>query len=112
MREQSLDDTQLQQELSRGKGKLELLVTMYGRQVDFARWYQPVLQVDTQEIKASFVQNERTALRLDEGRYAARNLYVFPLAGLPPKGTVILVVHHSIEKTEVLRAPLDLGRMR
>src|SRR5262249_41474430 len=73
-----LNDKQRQEQIDRGKGKLQLLVTMYGRTVDFARYYQPVLLVAGREVKATFTQNERTALKLDDGRFAARNIYVFP----------------------------------
>lgn len=108
----ALTEKQRQEQLDRGKGKLQLLVTMYGRQVDFARWYQPVLRVGDREVKATFTQNERTALRLEHGRFAARNVYVFPLDGLPPRGTVSLVVRGSVDQKEILRAPLDLSKMR
>ncbi len=107
-----LSDKQRQEQLDRGKGKLQLLVTMIGPTGDFARWFQPALQVGPREVKASFTQNERTALRLEDGRFAARNIYVFPLEGVPPRGTVTLVVHHSVERREVLRVSIDLAKMR
>jgi len=109
---ESLSDKQRQEQLDRGKGKLQLMVTMFGRTVDFARWYQPVLRVEGRDVKPTFTQNERTGLRLEDGRYAARNVYVFPLEGLPARGTVTLVVRQSVEEREVLRVPLDLSRMR
>lgn len=111
-RGEPLGDKQRQEQIDRGKGKLQLLVTMYGRQVDLARWYQAVLRVGDREVKATFTQNERTALRLEDGRFAARNIYVFPLEGLPARGVVTLVVRHSIDQKDVLRAPLDLSKMR
>lgn len=111
-RGEPLTEKQRQEQLDRGTGKLHLVVTMYGRQVDFARWYQPVLQVGERVVKATLAQNERTALRLEDGRFAARNLYVFLLEGLPPRGTVTLVVRHSVEQKEILRARLDLSPMR
>jgi hypothetical protein len=107
-----LTDAQRDEQLERGRGKIQLLVTMLGRTVNFARWFQPVLRVNGGEVKATFIQNERTALRLDDGRYAARNVYVFPLEGLPLRGTVTLVIQHSIERKEVFRTQLDLSRMR
>jgi len=111
-KDEGLTERQLQEQLDRSRGKLQLTVTMYGRQVDFARWYQAALRAGAREIKATFAQNERTALRLDDGRFAARNVYVFPLEGLPLGGTVTLVVQHAVERREVLRAALDLGKMR
>ncbi|HEV8673919.1 MAG TPA: hypothetical protein VGX21_07730 [Methylomirabilota bacterium] len=107
-----LAEKQRQEQLERGKGKLQLLVTMVGVTADFARWLQPLLRVGEQEVKASFTQNERTALRLDDGRFAARNVYVFPLEGLPPRGTVTLIVQHTVQRRVVLRAPIDLSKMR
>jgi hypothetical protein len=107
-----LTDKQRQEQIDRSKGKLQLLVTLYGRQVDFARWYQAVLRVGQREVKATFNQNERTALRVEEGRFAARSVFVFPLEGLPPGGTVTLVVRNAPDQKEVLRVPLDLSKMR
>ena len=111
-KDEPVPDKQVQEQIERGRGKLQLQVTMYGPQVDFARWYQAVLRVGEREVKATFTQNERTALRTEDGRFAARNIYVFPLEGLSPQGTVTLVVQHSIERREILRAPLDLSKMR
>lgn len=111
-KDEPLAERQLQEQLGRGQGKLQLTVTVYGRQVDFARWYQPVLRVGGREVKATFAQNERTALRLEDGRFAARNIYVFPLEGLPLGGAVTLVVQHAVDRKEILRATLDLGKLR
>jgi hypothetical protein len=85
---------------------------MMGPSVDFARWYDAVLLAGRQEVKATFVQPERTALKLPDGRWAARNIFVFPVEGLPAQGTVTLVVRHRIEKKEVWRAPIDFSKMR
>ena len=106
-----LTDKQRQEQVDRGKGKLQLVVTMYGRQPDFARWYQAFLRVGGKEIKATFNQNERTPLRLEDGRLAARNVYVFPLEGVPPNGTVTLIVRNTPDQKEMLRAPVDLSKM-
>ena len=47
------------------------------------------------------------------GRLAARNVYVFPLEGLPPNGTVTLLVRGAPPQLkEVLRAKIDLGKFR
>jgi hypothetical protein len=107
-----LADKDRQEAIDRGKGRIQLKATMHGKAVDFARWYDPVLVAGRQEIKASFVQNERTALKQEEGRFAARNIYVFPVEGLPAQGTVTLVVRHRIDKKEVCRASIDLSKMR
>lgn len=107
-----LADKDRQEAIERGKGRIQLKATMPGKAVDFARWYDPVLVAGRQEIKASFVQNERTALKQEDGRFAARNIYVFPVEGLPAQGTVTLVVRHRIDKKEVCRTSIDLSKMR
>jgi hypothetical protein len=107
-----LADKDREEAIERGKGRIQLKVTMIGPAVDFARWYEPVLLVGRQEVKPAFVQNERTALRQPDGRWAARNIYVFPVDLLPPKGTVTLVVRHRIQRTDVWRSPIDLSKMR
>jgi hypothetical protein len=114
MRGESLTDRQQQEQVDRSKGRIQLLVTMHGGpDRNFARFYQPVLLVDGREVKAAFVQNERTPLVQDDGRLAARNVYVFPLEGLPTDGVVTLVVKGAPpEQKEVLRARLDLGKFR
>jgi hypothetical protein len=93
------------------EGKLVFWATLRGGRVDFARHYAPVLMAGPQEIKASFAQNERTALRGDDGQYTARCLYVFPGAGVDPKGTVTLLVR-DIEDHPVAKVAVDLSRMR
>ena len=112
LRQEPLTDKQRQEQVDRGKDRIQFLVTMYGRAVDFPRFYQPVLRVGDREVKASFTQNERTALRLPDGRFAARNVYAFPLEGVPSRGTVTLVVRSSVDNKEVLRASVDLSKMR
>ena len=48
-----------------------------------------------------------------DGRLAARNVYVFPLEGLPTNGVVTLVVKGAPpELKEILRARLDFGKFR
>ena len=114
MKGESLSDRQQKEQIDRGKGRIQLLVTMHGPPPGtFARWYQPVLVVNGQEVKPVFVQNERTPLRTEDGRLAARNVYVFPLEGLPENGSVTLVVRGAPpEQKEVLRGKLDLGKFR
>lgn len=93
------------------EGKLAFRVTLRGGKTDFARFYAPTLVAGAQEVKAGFVQNERTALREDDGRYAAQCLYVFPAEGLNPKGRVVLVVKDADER-EVAKFTVDLAAMR
>ncbi len=106
-----LQEKEIQTQLERGKGRLQFWVSVYGPRVDFARWYTAVLRGGRREITTTFTQNERTALRLEDGRYLARNIYVFPTEGLAPTGTATLVVL-TREGKEVLRTPINLGAMR
>ena len=113
MKGEPLSEKQQKEAIDRGKGRIQLLVTMPGPTRDFARFYQPALVVNGQEIKATFVQNERTPLPLGNRQYAARNVYVFPLEGLPKDGAVTLVVRDAPpDMKEVLRAKLDLAKFR
>jgi hypothetical protein len=107
-----LSDKARQEAIDRSKGKLQLVVAMVGPAVDFARWFQPVLMVGSKEVKPAFAQNERTALKREDGRFVARNVYVFPLEGLPPRGSVTLVVRHAVDGKEVLKTSLDLSAFR
>lgn len=93
------------------EGKLVFWATLRGGRVDFARHYAPVLVSRQQEIKASFTQNERTALKGEDGQYTARCLYVFPGAGVDPKSTVTLLVR-DIEDRQVAQFRVDLSSMR
>ena len=93
------------------EGKLGFRVTLRGGKPDFARFYTPTLRAGAQEVKPSFVQNEHTALREDDGRYAALCLYVFRAEGLAPKGRVVLVVKDADER-EVAKFTVDLAAMR
>jgi hypothetical protein len=114
MKGEPLTEKQQQEQIDRGKGRIQFLVTMHGGPSrNFARFYQPVLIVNGREVKATFVQNERTPLIQEDGRLASRNVYVFPLEGLPTDGVVTLVVRGAPpEQKEVLRAKLDLGKFR
>ena len=113
MKGESLSDKQRKEQIDRGRGRIQLVVTMHGRARDFARWYQPALVVRGREIKATFVQNERTPLRLEDGRYAARNVYVFPLEEISAGAPVTLVVRGAPpDHKEVLRSTLDFGKFR
>jgi hypothetical protein len=93
------------------EGKLVFWATLRGPRVDFARHYAPALVARQQEIKASFTQNERTALRGDDGQFTARCLYVFPAEGVDPRATVTLLVR-DIEDKVVAKFTVDLSAMR
>lgn len=93
------------------RGRLSFWATLEGSREDFARWYRPVLLARDQEIKASFVQNERTALRQEDGRYLARCLYSFPTEKFRPNDRVTLVIRNERGR-EVARFTVDLATMR
>ena len=50
-------------------------------------------------------------LPLEDGKYAARCIYVFPADGLDPRGRVTLVVRDA-EEREVAKFTVDLAAMR
>lgn len=97
--------------LKESTNKLTVWVTLRGDKPDFARFYAPTLLDGRTEIKPSFVQNERTALRAEDGSYAARCVYVFPAEELKGRGRYSLVVRNSDEK-DVSTFTVDLSAMR
>ena len=108
----TLKPREIEQLLKEHQGKLLFWARLHGGRVDFARWYQPVLLVAGREaMRPSFVQNERTALRQEDGRYLARCLYSFPTEGLIPNGRVTLLIRDQDSK-DVARFTVDLGAMR
>lgn len=97
--------------LKEHEGKLIFWTTLRGSKADFARFYGAALLVQQEEIKPTFSQNERTALRDDDGRFIARCIYVFPMEGIDPRAKVLLVVRDPDEKP-VARFTVDLSSMR
>ena len=98
--------------LSEYQGKLFFWAFLRGGRVDFSRWYRPVLLVPGKdEIKPFFVQNERTALRQEDGRFLGRSVYVFSTDGLAAKGRVTLIVRDK-DDHEVAKFLIDLSTMR
>jgi hypothetical protein len=97
--------------LKGSEGRLAFWATLRGGKSDFARFYTPEILAGSQTVKASFVQNERTAIREEDGRYAAQCIYAFPFEGVDPKSRVVLVVRDAEEK-EVAKFTVDLAAMR
>ena len=93
------------------QNKVVFFATLRGGRVDFARFHTAVLLARPQEIKASFTQNERTALRGEDGQYTARCLYVFPAEGVDPRASLTLRVRDNNEKV-VAKFTVDLSTMR
>jgi hypothetical protein len=97
--------------LKENRERLVLWAELHGTSEGFARAYAPRLLVADREIKAAFVQNERTALRQEDGRYLARCVYGFPTRDVDGRGRATLIVADG-EGREVSRFALDLGKMR
>jgi hypothetical protein len=97
--------------LSDLKERLLFSVSLKGRREDFARFYAPRLLVRDLEIEPAFVQNERTALKQDNGTYLARNTYGFPNKDIDAKSTAVLVIRDQ-EGEPVTRFTVDLSQMR
>ena len=91
--------------------RLVVYVNLRGRGEDFARFYVPRLLAGDREIKASFVQNERTALRQEDGAYMARCVYGFPVQDITGRDKVALVVADP-DGRDVSRFTIDLASMR
>jgi len=103
---------EIEELLKEHQGRLIVRASLHGDRVDFARWYHPLLLVPGREpVKPSFVQNERTALHQEDGRYLARCVYSFPTAGLNPRGQATLLIRDR-DGRDVARFTLDLGTMR
>jgi hypothetical protein len=97
--------------LKEQKDRLVLLVTLHGRREDFARHLVPELTTEDRTLKPAFVQNERTAARLQDGRFLARCVYTFPVKQLTGRSRVALVVRDG-DAREASRFVIDLAAMR
>jgi hypothetical protein len=97
--------------LKEDAGRLVVWVNLRGRAEDFARFYVPRLEAGDRQIKATFVQNERTAARQEDGAYMARCVYGFPIQDLTGKARVALVVADP-DGHDVSRFTIDLASMR
>ncbi len=93
------------------KDRLMFWVYLQGPSEQFARHFSPRLLVDEREIEPALVQNERTAIRQDNGRYLARCVYWFPTKDLTGTSRPVLVVRDS-EGQPVTRFAIDLAGMR
>jgi hypothetical protein len=110
-RSKELKPKDVESVLKGSEGKLAFWVTLRGGRTDFARYYTPEVLTGSQTVKPSFVQNERTAIRDDDGRYSAQCVYAFPADTIDPKSRVVLVVRDAEEK-EVAKFTVDLAAMR
>jgi hypothetical protein len=97
--------------LRHDNNRLVLWVQLRGRHERFARFYAPRLIAGDRQIKPTFVQNEQTAARQEDGAYVARCVYRFPARDLADTAKVALVVGDS-DGREVSRFDIDLSTMR
>jgi hypothetical protein len=97
--------------LKQDAGRLVLMVRLLGRSEDFARHYDPKLVAGDRDIKPTFVQNERTAIRQENGGFVARCMYGFPVRELSAASRVALVVA-AADGRDVRRFTIDLSTMR
>lgn len=106
-----LTPTDIAKVLKQDAQRLVVWVQLRGPSESFARYYVPRLADGPREIKASFVQNERTALRQEDGTYLARCVYGFPVRDLDPNARVVLTVADG-DGRDVTRFTIDLASMR
>ena len=97
--------------LKETRERLVVWVELHGGTEGFARLYAPRLVVGDREIKPSFVQNERTAHRQDNGRYLARCVYGFPTRDLDGRARASLIVADG-DGRDVSTFAIDLTKMR
>ncbi|MGH7393747.1 MAG: hypothetical protein ACREM3_30470 [Candidatus Rokuibacteriota bacterium] len=93
------------------RDRLMLWVELHGDREDFARFLAPRLSVGDRLIQPSIVQNERTAIREDGGRYLARCVYWFPVKDVGGDSRVTLLIR-TPEGQERTRFDIDLAKMR
>jgi hypothetical protein len=97
--------------LKEQQDRLIIWANLRGPREDFARFYIPRLLLGDREIEPTFVQNERTAARMEKGGYLARCVYGFPVKEIAPKSRLTLVVRDP-DGRDVSRFTIDLASMR
>jgi hypothetical protein len=106
-----MKDSEPQKLLREQQDRLVIWAGLHGPREDFARFYAPRILVDDREIEPTFVQNERTAVRRENGSYLARCVYGFSVKEIGPKARLILVVRDT-DGRDVSRFTIDLASMR
>ena len=106
-----LKPTEPEKVLKENRDRLVLLAELHGKSESFARGYAPRLIVGDREIKPTFVQNERTAQRQEDGRYLARCVYGFPSRDLNGRDQATLILADA-DGRDVSRFAIDLAKMR
>ena len=106
-----MKDKEPEKLLREQQDRLVIWANLRGQREDFARFYAPRVLVSDREIEPSFVQNERTAMRTENGGYLARCVYGFPVKEIGPRARLVLVVRDT-EGRDVSRFTIDLASMR
>jgi hypothetical protein len=106
-----MKDNEPEKLLREQQDRLVIWANLRGQREDFARFYAPRVLVSDREIEPSFVQNERTAMRTENGGYLARCVYSFPVKEIGPKARLVLVVRDT-DGRDVSRFTIDLASMR
>ncbi len=91
--------------------RLMFWVELRGDKEDFARFLAPRLSVGDRVIQPSIVQNERTAMREEGGRYLARCVYWFPAKDFAGDSRLVLRIQ-TPDGQERSRFDIDLAKMR
>jgi hypothetical protein len=107
----SLKPAEVERVLKQDAQRLVVWVHLRGPSEDFARHYVPRLVDGPREIQASFVQNERTAARQDDGGFLARCVYGFPIRDIDARGRLALIIADA-DGRDLRTFTIDLSTMR
>jgi hypothetical protein len=110
-KQSALTPAEVQQVLKEDRDRLVFWAHLRGPRPDFARFFVPALVARGNELRPTFVQNERSALREADGRHLARCVFGFSTAPLRPNDRVVLVVRDR-DGREVARFSVDLATIR
>jgi hypothetical protein len=110
-RKQPLKPRERQRIAREDHDRLVLSLELRGPREDFARFYSPRLTLGPRQIEPAFVQNERTAVRTQDGAFLAHCVYAFPTKAVTGTSKLGLVVLDG-EGREVTSFAIDLGSMR
>ena len=91
--------------------RLVIWAQLRGPREDFARFYAPRIVQGDREIAPAFVQNERTAVRVDGAGFLARCVYRFPTKDLTASARLLLIIRDA-DGRDVTRFTIDLASMR
>jgi hypothetical protein len=97
--------------LKEQQDRLVFWVELKGPRDDFSRFYSPRLVSGTRQVEPSFVQNERTAARGEDGKFVAHCVYSFPTKALSGTSKVVLLVRDG-DGRDITSFPIDLSTMR